>query len=210
MMRPGLRARWRRAATRPPRGAARPSPRLRAGPAARPAPRSLQLASRRSPPSAPPHGGPVPGISSSRRTRRGGHNRPCPHYHLLGINVDTYPFTRSSEARREMRASRPGGAIRGRRLRDRRKEGPSPGLASVRRALRQADRALVALSGTPFSALPFENLRVGLYARPAECPPGCAPRDAQWPAVRSVRGARDGAVRPRGNADRASAGGGRA
>jgi hypothetical protein len=36
-------------------------------------------------PSAPPHGGPVPGISSSRRTRRGGHNRPGPLYHLLRI-----------------------------------------------------------------------------------------------------------------------------
>ena len=28
-------------------------------------------------PSAPPHCGPVPGISSSRRTRRGGHSRHC-------------------------------------------------------------------------------------------------------------------------------------
>src|SRR5690242_16626196 len=35
-------------------------------------------------PSAPPSCGPVPGVSSGRRTRRGGHNRPNPHYHPLG------------------------------------------------------------------------------------------------------------------------------
>jgi hypothetical protein len=38
----------------------------------------------RAPPSAPPHGGPVPAISSSRRTCRGGDSRPSLHYHLLG------------------------------------------------------------------------------------------------------------------------------
>src|SRR5262249_21169083 len=32
-------------------------------------------------PSAPPHGGPAPGISSSRRTRRSAHSRHCLHHH---------------------------------------------------------------------------------------------------------------------------------
>src|SRR5262249_19636877 len=36
------------------------------------------------PPSAPPHCGPVPGISSSRKTGRGGDGRHSPHYHPLG------------------------------------------------------------------------------------------------------------------------------
>src|SRR5215469_5929995 len=40
-------------------------------------------------PSAPPRGGPVPGISSSRRSRRGGQNQPCPPYHSVGGNVNT-------------------------------------------------------------------------------------------------------------------------
>ena len=80
---------------------------------------------RGSPRSALPQGGPVPGISSSRRIRRGGHNRPCPHYHLLGVNVDT-PLPAGSEARGEMRASRmrvpPGPPL----------EGPAKGRAQPR------------------------------------------------------------------------------
>jgi hypothetical protein len=38
----------------------------------------------RAPPSAPPHGGPVPATSSSRRTCRGGDSRRSLRYHLLG------------------------------------------------------------------------------------------------------------------------------
>jgi hypothetical protein len=47
-------------------------------------------------PSAPPHCGPVPGISSSRRTRRGGHSRCCPHYHpLRAASIMPYLFGRN-------------------------------------------------------------------------------------------------------------------
>jgi hypothetical protein len=52
---------------------------------------------------------PGAGHTSSRRTRRGGNNRPCPHYHLLGVNVNT-PLPAGSEARGDMRASRLEGA----------------------------------------------------------------------------------------------------
>ena len=101
-------------------------------------------------------------------------NRPCPHYHLLGV-MSIPPLPAGSDARMNMRASRLEGAIRGSRFRDRRNKGPAAGLASIRRTLRQVDRALLALRGTPFRRCRSRVL-AGFYTRPAERPPGCAPR----------------------------------